>query len=178
MQLNSLLSSCQERHPIESCRFPLSQKELPRPVPEDFSMRGLLWVEKYFPTNWLNSDKMEDDKKHFEVPPVAGDRKERLLWLGIQILSHFPWLLCDETGQIETKAGEACHSYTTSFDLSPPLQQAVDSVYSAITTKIKSYWCTVIDSSALSASRARNVVTRARSYTKNDVFPYNAKVFI
>ncbi|KAK8096440.1 uncharacterized protein PG998_014308 [Apiospora kogelbergensis] len=97
MLLNSLLLSCREYEKIQrSDEFPRPDKQSPRPLPEDFALRGLLWAEKYFPSDWFSNDKIDDDEKYFEVASMTGERKERILWLGISIARHGKWLVYDE----------------------------------------------------------------------------------
>ncbi|KAI1472479.1 uncharacterized protein F4812DRAFT_454293 [Daldinia caldariorum] len=97
LQLNSLLLSYREHHRIHSEQFPRQDKELaPRPLPEDFAMKGLVWVDKYFPNDWFSNDKIDDDEKYFEVASMTGERKERIIWLGCRIAKLGKWLTYDE----------------------------------------------------------------------------------
>ncbi|OTA99254.1 hypothetical protein M426DRAFT_27666 [Hypoxylon sp. CI-4A] len=97
LQLNSLLLSYRDHHRIHDESFPRQDKELaPRPLPEDFAMKGLVWVDKYFPVDWFSNDKIDDDEKYFEVPSITDDRKERILWLGCRIAKCGKWLTYDE----------------------------------------------------------------------------------
>ncbi|KAI2605255.1 uncharacterized protein GGS25DRAFT_524775 [Hypoxylon fragiforme] len=78
-------------------KFPRQDKEpTPRPLPEDFAMKGLVWVAKYFPTDWYSNDKIDDDEKYFEVASMTDDRKIRILWLGCRIAKFGKWLTYDE----------------------------------------------------------------------------------
>ncbi|KAL7621482.1 hypothetical protein AAE478_008805 [Parahypoxylon ruwenzoriense] len=98
LQLNSLLLSYREYQRIHDDQFPRQDKELaPRPLPEDFAMKGLVWVDKYFPNDWFSNDKIDDDEKYFEVASMTDDRKERILWLGCRIAKFGRWLTYDET---------------------------------------------------------------------------------
>ncbi|KAK7962569.1 uncharacterized protein PG986_003394 [Apiospora aurea] len=96
MLLNSLLPSCRGHERIQSNEFPRPVKQLPRPLPEDFALRGLLWAEKYYPSDWFSNDKVDDDEKYFEVASMTDERKERVLWLGVSIARHGKWLLYDD----------------------------------------------------------------------------------
>ncbi|KAI1417371.1 hypothetical protein F5Y13DRAFT_152634 [Hypoxylon sp. FL1857] len=98
LQLNSLLLSYREHHRIHDEQFPRQDKEFaPRPLPEDFAMKGLVWVDKYYPNDWFSNDKIDDDEKYFEVASMTDDRKERILWLGCRIAKLAKWLTYDET---------------------------------------------------------------------------------
>jgi hypothetical protein len=93
--LNSLLLSYRDYDRIQNREFPKPSKELPRPLPEDFAMKGLLWAEKYFPIDWFANEKIDDDEKYFEVPSMTDERKERILWLGCRIADMGKWLTYD-----------------------------------------------------------------------------------
>ncbi len=95
--LNSLLQSYREHDQIHSVAFPREAKEVaPRPLPEDFAMKGMLWVENYFPHDWFSNNKIDDDEKYFETASMIENRKERILWLGCRIAAHGKWLIYDD----------------------------------------------------------------------------------
>ena len=98
MLLNSLLPSCRDYERIQSGEFPRPVKQLPRPLPEDFALRGLLWAEKYFPSDWFSNDKIDDDEKYFEVASMTDERKERIIWLAVYIAREGKgqWLIYDD----------------------------------------------------------------------------------
>ncbi|EGU73149.1 hypothetical protein FOXB_16341 [Fusarium oxysporum f. sp. conglutinans Fo5176] len=61
--LNTLLGSCEPGYEIQS-HFRLPRKnQLPRPLPEDFAMRGLIYSEAYFPNDWFQNDSIDDDER-------------------------------------------------------------------------------------------------------------------
>ncbi|KAI1632570.1 hypothetical protein F4809DRAFT_656204 [Biscogniauxia mediterranea] len=96
--LNSLLLSYRNHERILGNAFPREKKDLPpRPLPEDFAMKGLIWVEHYFPEDWFANSKVDDDEKYFEVPSMTDERKERILWLGCRIAEAGKWLAYDQT---------------------------------------------------------------------------------
>ncbi|KAJ4385105.1 hypothetical protein N0V85_008241 [Neurospora sp. IMI 360204] len=85
-QLNLLLRDYSAFERFESNQFPRPEnEEVPRPLPEDFAMRGLLWVEKYFPSDWFSEDKIIDDEKYFESASLFDERITRVLYLGYRI---------------------------------------------------------------------------------------------
>jgi hypothetical protein len=96
LTLNSLLSSCQSYVRIESEEFPHPEKEeSPRPLPEDYAMRGLVWVANYYPKTWFDNDKIEDDEKGLEAASMGEERKIRVLYLGCRIARENKWLRYD-----------------------------------------------------------------------------------
>ena len=70
---------------IESNTFPLPEKDYIRPLPEDFALRGLLWAEDYFPTDWFHNEKIDEEGKYHERASMTAQRKERILWLAVRI---------------------------------------------------------------------------------------------
>ncbi len=91
IMLNTLLVNYPTFARIESGDFPESEEE-PRPLPEDYAMRGLLWVERYYPADYFTSAKVDDDEKYFEMASMTDERRERVLWLACQVARHGRWL--------------------------------------------------------------------------------------
>jgi hypothetical protein len=90
LMLNTLLSKCKpEQYPrIKGKIFPRPEEEdelQPRPLPEDWALRGLVWAADYFPSGWFLNDKLDEDERHIEIGSHAERRKERVLYLGCQI---------------------------------------------------------------------------------------------
>lgn len=106
LMLNTLMASYKAYPRIESDEFPqLEKEELRRPLPEDYALRGLLWVDRYFPAEWFVMDKTEDDEKYMELPSMEEERKERILWLAHQIAARGgKWLRYDSTAHRFTVA--------------------------------------------------------------------------
>ncbi|RDL41591.1 TPR-like protein [Venustampulla echinocandica] len=93
--LNTLLGPYQTRSRIESSEFPIpEQSDDPRPFPEDFAVRGLLWVENYFPAQWFEK-KVDEEEKYHERASMTAQRKERILWLACRIANLGPWIVYD-----------------------------------------------------------------------------------
>jgi len=83
--LNRLASACDPADEFQSAQFPgPGPKDIPRPLPEDYSMRGLIWTEKYFPEQWFFHH-VDEDERGIEVPSMGQERKTRCLWLGVRI---------------------------------------------------------------------------------------------
>lgn len=85
VMLNTLLVSCDTSGVIENNTFPSPEKDDVRPLPEDFALRGLLWAEDYFPAEWFTNEKIDQEEKYHERASMTAQRKERILWLAIQI---------------------------------------------------------------------------------------------
>ncbi|KAK1844264.1 telomerase-binding protein EST1A protein [Colletotrichum chrysophilum] len=96
LMLNTLVGNCSRFDKIEGEAFPRNVKESPRPLPDDFAQRGLLWVEKYYPADWFTAAKIDDEEKYFEVASMMEERQDRCLWLGHRIASSSAWLTYDK----------------------------------------------------------------------------------
>ncbi|CEI40966.1 unnamed protein product [Fusarium venenatum] len=94
--LNSLLTSSEPGYEVKD-RFQVWEEDQhPRPLPEDFAMRGLLYSEDYFPNGWFQSDKVDEDEKYFELASMSEQRKDRILSLGCRIATSGNWLIWNE----------------------------------------------------------------------------------
>jgi hypothetical protein len=92
-----------------------------RPLPDDFAMRGLPWVEKYFPGGWfVTEESIDDDEKYFELQSMSEERRERVVWLGCRIAERDggKWLRFDK----ETKRFGVNPAYEVELDLEMPGQ--------------------------------------------------------
>jgi hypothetical protein len=99
VMLNLLVKSSKFR-PKDGLSFPRQlEDEPPRPLPEDFAMRGLLYTEDYFPNDWFSNDKIEEDERYFEMASMIEERQERIIWLGRMIEKLGPWLTWNEASQ-------------------------------------------------------------------------------
>ncbi|KAI1286610.1 hypothetical protein F5Y03DRAFT_380589 [Xylaria venustula] len=85
LMLNGLLDSYDSYERICSDEFPRESNDPPRPMPEDFALKGLLFIDHYFPSDWFTNDKIDDDEKYFEMAAMTDIRKERILWLSYRI---------------------------------------------------------------------------------------------
>ncbi|KXH55540.1 hypothetical protein CSAL01_07334 [Colletotrichum salicis] len=97
--LNTIISKDVSMETIESEQFPRPDKGDPRPLPDDFAQRGLLWVDKYYPNDWFTATKVDDDEKYFEVASMMEERSSRCLWLGCQLAASGKWLTYTRDGQ-------------------------------------------------------------------------------
>ncbi|KAI8624902.1 hypothetical protein F5Y19DRAFT_467453 [Xylariaceae sp. FL1651] len=96
MMLNSLLLSYRDYDRLRSDEFPRESNDPPRPLPEDFALKGLLFVDQYYPADWFSNEKIDDDEKFFEMPSMTDVRKERILWLAYRIARARKGLLYDD----------------------------------------------------------------------------------
>ena len=118
LMLNTVIGSCHSYSRFESERFPKPEKDdAPRPLPEDYAMRGLLWAEKYYPAEWFTNDKIEDDEKGLEAASMGEERMVRVLYLGYRIARENKWLRYDEKEH--------------QFSVSPEFDMEVDAVHVA-----------------------------------------------
>ena len=97
--LNTLLVSSETTGPIESDTFPSPEKDDVRPLPEDFALRGLLWAEDYFPSEWFTNEKIDEEEKYHERASMTAQRKERILWLAVRIAKSAGSGLSFDTGK-------------------------------------------------------------------------------
>ncbi|KPM35382.1 hypothetical protein AK830_g11185 [Neonectria ditissima] len=95
VMLNYLITTC-GFEPRMDGEFPGPQKdEAPRPLPEDYAMRGLTYAEDYHPKGWFINEKIDEDEKYFELASMVDERKERILYLGHKIAAKGKWLTFD-----------------------------------------------------------------------------------
>jgi len=66
VMLNTLLVSVETTGPIENDMFPSPEKNDTRPLPKDFALCGLLRAEDYFPVEWFNNEKIDEEEKYHE----------------------------------------------------------------------------------------------------------------
>jgi hypothetical protein len=92
IMLNTILGSFPKSDRITDKSFPVLKKDDPRPFPEDFAVRGLLWTEGYFPEDFFTKKKIDEEEKYHERASMTTQRKERILWLACRIASLGTWL--------------------------------------------------------------------------------------
>jgi hypothetical protein len=87
--LNTLLAKY-ECNRFEDGRFPVPGKGIGRPLPEDYSLRGLGWARTYFPDRWFEDVQVDDEKRSEELPSTENTRIERILRPAarIAVVSH------------------------------------------------------------------------------------------
>ncbi|KFA80810.1 hypothetical protein S40288_04761 [Stachybotrys chartarum IBT 40288] len=122
VMLNLLIKSSKFR-PTDELNFPRQlEDEPPRPLPEDFAMRGLLYTEDYFPNDWFSNDRIEEDERYFELASMIEERQERIIWLGRKIERLGPWLNWNEASQQFTV--DAKYDFDFELDEIPGVQIA------------------------------------------------------
>lgn len=97
IMLNYLLKTSKFKPRIDGDEFPEPERgEPPYPLPEDYAMRGLIYTEDFFPEGWFDNPKIDEDDRYLEPASKAGERQERILWLGRRIASSGKWLRWDD----------------------------------------------------------------------------------
>ncbi|CAG8955760.1 hypothetical protein HYFRA_00011627 [Hymenoscyphus fraxineus] len=92
IMLNTILGAYQTPGRIEDASFPVLEQDDPRPFPEDFAVRGLLWTEGYFTDDFFTKKKIDEEEKYHERASMTSQRKERILWLACRIADLVPHL--------------------------------------------------------------------------------------
>ena len=82
--LNSLVAKY-ECDRFEDDEFPVPEKGIGRPLPEDYTLRGLDWAKRYFPDSWFQRAQVGDEERSMELPSMENIRIERILWLATRI---------------------------------------------------------------------------------------------
>ncbi|KAH7016438.1 uncharacterized protein B0I36DRAFT_254618, partial [Microdochium trichocladiopsis] len=118
-RLNSMLLSYRTHERLQSKEFPLpAGRATPRPLPEDFAMKGLTWTSNYYPDDFFSDDKIDDDEKYFEVASMTDERRERILWIAARLAEGQNWLAVNESfttfSLLDTPTGESGHQSTAS----------------------------------------------------------------
>ncbi|QVM10711.1 hypothetical protein D8B26_005364 [Coccidioides posadasii str. Silveira] len=82
---------------LKNEHFPMPESGTKRHLPEDFSMRGLVWSQLYYPADFFNYPFLEDEEgRSLELPSVTVSRLERCLWLGHRLASLDLWISFNE----------------------------------------------------------------------------------
>ncbi|KAF8467428.1 hypothetical protein BDZ91DRAFT_793776 [Kalaharituber pfeilii] len=76
--------------------FPRGQN---RPLPEDWTLRGLEWTKNYFPQGWIEEAKVDDEERLLELPSFVALRKQRILWLAYKLAEAGDWLIYDTASE-------------------------------------------------------------------------------
>ncbi|KAI9678451.1 MAG: hypothetical protein M1829_002049 [Trizodia sp. TS-e1964] len=83
--LNSLVNHEKPDPLMEREQFPKPSTGSGRPLPEDFSIRGQVWSQGYFPDRWFEDARVDDEERSLELPSMAEPRVQRILWLGVKL---------------------------------------------------------------------------------------------
>jgi hypothetical protein len=98
--LNYLNTSIAPSARVDSKDFPGPvENDTPRPFPEDFAMRGLVYTDDYFPTPWFKDCTLEEEEKSIELASMTDGRIERILWLGRRLAQDGHRLTWDDEAQ-------------------------------------------------------------------------------
>jgi hypothetical protein len=80
---------------IMSKAFPVPDKGVGRPLPEDYNLRGFDWAERYFPARWFEDGQVDNEERTQELPSMTNIRRERILWLAIRVCAADDWIKYD-----------------------------------------------------------------------------------
>ena len=72
-----------------------SEEEVPKTLSEDYLIRGLVWSQSDFPTNWF-SYQAEDESRYLEPTAMHQARVERVQYLSLFLASHTEYLEFDK----------------------------------------------------------------------------------
>ncbi|KAK3612847.1 hypothetical protein LTR56_028209, partial [Elasticomyces elasticus] len=75
----------------------LEQSGTAKPLPEDFSIRGLVWAYFAFPPGWFNTDEDEDWTRNVETASMPRTRANRVLYYGLRLAFETSYLTYEES---------------------------------------------------------------------------------
>ncbi|KAL6150438.1 hypothetical protein ACJQWK_00285 [Exserohilum turcicum] len=64
------------------------------PLPEDYLVRGLVWVEDYFPKKWFDRE-LDEEERYLELASTVKNRINRVLRLGYTLAKYNRWISYD-----------------------------------------------------------------------------------
>ncbi|EOA83075.1 uncharacterized protein SETTUDRAFT_94405 [Exserohilum turcica Et28A] len=76
------------------------------PLPEDYLSRGLIWTHGFFPKNWFDRER-DEEERYIEHASTARNRTNRILRLGYALAKHDRWISYDDpthTFRVSSKA--------------------------------------------------------------------------
>ncbi len=77
----------------------------PNPLPEDYDLRGLLWTDRYYPTDFFTDDRTPVAERYAENFWLGPRRLIRILWLGVRIARNSE-ILCYDVGTHQFSVGQ------------------------------------------------------------------------
>jgi len=80
---------------IVSKAFPVPDKGVGRPLPEDYNLRGFDWAKRYFPARWFEDGQIDNEERTQELPSMTNIRRERILWLAMRVCAADDWIKYD-----------------------------------------------------------------------------------
>lgn len=78
-----------------------SIKNIRRPLPEDFVIRGQIYGQSYFPDTWFKNIMLDDEERELESASITEARKERILWLEFRLASVRLDPLCNSVTRLK-----------------------------------------------------------------------------
>lgn len=113
--LNERVVSCAEQGVFLS-----ADKPNYRPLPEDYLIRGLVWLQFFFSPNWFDG-KLAEDGRSIEDDSTRTMRAERVLWLGLWLARNCDYISFDPlTRRFSAPASDRSHPGMTT----PPAEPA------------------------------------------------------
>lgn len=143
--LNSISTSFTNHDRIEAVDFPKPIKGEARALPEDWSMRGLLWTDKLLPPDLFVNDKVDDDEKTFEIPSMLEDRQTRILWLAHKISLREKWFTYDKAKKLFAVTPEFQGDVDMALDPTSPSPSRSSTFASATTVDRTPTWASEKD---------------------------------
>lgn len=95
--LNGFLETCTSDRLIASEQFHGPYRSnTPRLLPEDYAMRGSIYMKNYYSSSWFCGSTFEEDAWYLELASMTEARRERLLWIGRRLADSGKWLTWDD----------------------------------------------------------------------------------
>jgi hypothetical protein len=85
--MNTFARTEQHASHYECAEFIRPEKGDGRPLPEDHLIRGQVWSQDYFPSDWFKDSEVDDEERSIEHASTVRIRAERVLWLLYRIAS-------------------------------------------------------------------------------------------
>jgi hypothetical protein len=88
----NMLARAESQTRFESADFIRPEKGHALPLPEDHLIRGQIWSQNAFPSDWFKESEVDDEERSIEHASTVQIRAERVLWLAYRLAS-VSWLL-------------------------------------------------------------------------------------
>ncbi|KAL3463993.1 hypothetical protein BJX64DRAFT_276178 [Aspergillus heterothallicus] len=95
--LNTLIRNFTDFGLIESPGFPVQNED--KWLPEDFLIRGQVWSQRLYPSDFFIKAPNADEGRNLEPPSRDLSRVHRCLWLGVRLAKFNRWMTYDSDVQ-------------------------------------------------------------------------------